>query len=112
MKTAAQVLREARELISDPERWAQGAWAKNAPGHSVQTRAPEAVSWCAAGAIYRCAGNSDLSIDTRELLYDVIGSNISPDSGHVIAEFNDTHTHAEVLEMFDRAIALAEERQL
>jgi hypothetical protein len=96
------VLRAAREYISDPARWTQGII-----GRSDGSR-------CAVGALKDAAGHGPKSVGWH-----------SPPSGcgaavtgayaaleRVAGEppplFNDSHTHAEVLAAFDRAIAVEE----
>lgn len=114
-KTTAEVLREARELISDPKRWTRGVLARDAEGRSTGRGpfVPEAVCFCAFGAIAkvegRYGGPAAVFIE-REAGFDAEEGN---DGG---AELSfDTKPrpapaqHRKVLAAFDRAIALAEE---
>ncbi len=43
----------ARELREHPERWTQGAPARDKEGNSARVRSPAAVSWCLLGHIRR-----------------------------------------------------------
>lgn len=56
LKTTADLLREARDLIADPKCWTQGELARDAGGSPCDPDAPEAVCWCAAGAIFKVEG--------------------------------------------------------
>ncbi|MGE0289088.1 MAG: hypothetical protein AB7I42_22820 [Bradyrhizobium sp.] len=47
---AVATLRDAAALVE--RGWTQGAWARNAAGNGVFYDAPDAVRWCAIGAIW------------------------------------------------------------
>jgi hypothetical protein len=91
-------LRAARELISVPERWTQGELARGKSGRAVSPRGKAAVCWCAEGAISRYAPPYG---DAWTPSIDALSSGL----GEEAFAFNDTHTHAEVLALFDRTIA-------
>ncbi len=101
-KTALSVLVAARELISSPEKWTKGKFARDIKGESVAWHGDAAVCWCSEGAINR-AGHDALH-STRYDAYRAIEADL-PDGN--IVEFNDApeRTHPEVLAAFDRAIA-------
>lgn len=44
-------IRAAVELISDPAKWTQNVCARNSFGEPVVETHPDAICWCAAGAI-------------------------------------------------------------
>jgi hypothetical protein len=98
--TTAEVLKQARALISDEANWGQHLFARNADGDIVAPEDEDACRFCALGALIRAGqvGNHHrlaalaLSIET---------------GGEAVNIFNDTHTHAEVLAAFDAAIAKA-----
>lgn len=105
--TTLDVLQQARALISDPEHWTQGYWARRESRLGLVECVPDdpdAVCWCAAGAINKVAQArmfADPAIDTLELALPL-------DYRHRAAPifaFNDERTHAEVLHAFDTAIA-------
>jgi hypothetical protein len=100
--TPAQILRAARSRIAVPERWTQGVGARNSRNYCVGNRSASAVSWCALGAILR---ESESSSEPCRFLKEIVGPSIGG--------WNDApgRTHAEVLDAFDRAIALAEAEQ-
>lgn len=102
--TPRDILIAARAKIETPETWTQDVYARDALGEEIDPRAYDATCWCSVGAV-RCVGyRSHVGInDARvaiQLLADVMGERIAP--------FNDYHSHGEVLEMFDLAIAKAE----
>lgn len=103
-KDALTVLREARELISDPKRWTRGAFARDVEGTRVRSAADEAVCWCAIGAYNRAAGGTK-QLEAFRLLQRASDDLFGKDDP---AEVNDEMDHAAVLRMFDAAIASAE----
>lgn len=96
-----EVLKAAKALISDPAKWTQRSYARNAGGFSTCPTNGDAECWCSVGAIECVAGNSDLCLIAESKLCAAIG-------GGGIIRFNDMHTHSEVMAAFDRAIELAE----
>jgi hypothetical protein len=94
--TALDKLRAARDLISDPERWTQGTIARDWTGKQTTADAVDAFCWCAIGALEKVASNAQ---PFRALRWAM------PSGYRSIVSFNDTHTHAEVLALFDKAIA-------
>lgn len=93
--TIATLVR-ARERIGVPERWTQKVGARDCNGKWVRSGGPDAVCWCLTGACY-ADGNYQAASDAMQLLRTLIGGSV--------ANFNDTHTHAEVIALLDRAIA-------
>ena len=81
----------ARALIEDPAHWCQGANALDAAGNVCPTRSPEAVCWCAHGACFAVDAN-DAALRQVPGVY-----------GH-LQGYNDSHTHADVLDLFTFAI--------
>ena len=100
MKSAHQILVEARELLSVPERWTKDEYARDPSGEAVMPLSERAVCWCTIGAMYRIAGahGDELRKAKRAL------ERATQDGA--IAVFNDdpSRTHAEILAAFDRAI--------
>lgn len=45
------ILANARALLDNESRWTSGAWARDAQGVRCDPLAPEAVRWCAVGAL-------------------------------------------------------------
>ena len=131
MKSTKEVLIEARELISDPEHWTQGAFAEHQDYDDdeiyfdeTEPNAPDACRWCASGAIAKIEDTDSPLWQDLEPLAAELGWRLAdqdnpylgsqPDDEwaqdraiDVIARFNDNPntTHADVLALFDRAIA-------
>lgn len=101
-----EILRSALELIRDEDHWCQGTFARDAHGMATQAMGPDAVAWCAYGALLK---TQMLCGDCAKALDNSAGQLF----GHASAPFiNDSFTHADVLVMFKQAIADLEAGQL
>lgn len=116
--SAHTILVRARELIAEPKNWTQGVMARDRTGDATLPGDKHATCFCTAGAVYRAEIDAwregygtpvervvassgatfaiAKAIEAREF-----GDNVS------IVTFNDrpTTTHADVLQIFDAAIA-------
>jgi hypothetical protein len=96
--TTREVLQASRDRIADPERWCQGAYAKNKGGLEVCPLSPEACQWCVSGSIMKTI-NATLARNRYSSLLDRF-------SGYLTIErANDLGGHAAILAAFDKAIA-------
>lgn len=88
----AGVLLAAAELLEKPGAWTQGEFAKTASGDGTYWNSPDAVCWCAEGAIRHVGGGSDAIITLRRSLG-------LPGGLYPVAGWNDKHirTQAEVV---------------
>lgn len=103
MKTS-EFLRSAKALIDSPEKWTTEFTARNNSGACVNEYSPDAVCFCSIGALYRQAPISGLPCipqDSWRYFHNAT-------EGAELHFYNDTHTHAEVMLAWDKAIALAE----
>lgn len=108
--TTLDVLKAMRALISDPARWTQDAWARDASGRPVMEFDPTAVSFCMAGAwqhIIWAAFPARAEAPLRRDLVTSVAGTLRALTHMPTGEYNDTHSHAEVLAVVDRAIAEA-----
>jgi hypothetical protein len=86
--TTREVLVEAQSLIDVPSKWGQ-KWFTDRKGRK-----------CAVGALIEaCPGDLDCFIDARDLLEALAGQSV--------VSFNDSHTHAEVMDLYRQAIQVA-----
>jgi hypothetical protein len=102
----SEILRAARAKIATPERWTKGQFARDATGYWVSYDNSDAVGWCAEGAVYAVLLGHVKADDLFVFLDRASGGNTP--------FFNDapSTTHADVMAMFDRAIALAEAEEV
>jgi hypothetical protein len=103
-----ETLKAARALISEPDYWCVRYLSKLGPRGQMQ--------YCAIGAIQQVAVRStwEAALDTlSKVAAQRLGVSYSGMIiGAHIAEYNNSHTHAEVLSMFDEAIASLEPKPL
>ncbi len=99
-KTTTEILIEARKLIEREENWTQEAFARQANGNNAYLHGPFACKFCTIGAVRRVTSDE---LTTKEKALDALRSVAQVP----LAIFNDAHTHAEVLQLFDKAIKLS-----
>lgn len=104
--TRLETLEAARALLA--RGWTQNVCARNEKGEGVGSRAPEAVCWCALGAINAVTSSSFEGAAVRAAVYQAILDSVR--SRHPFLDlsgWNDrpNRTQEEVLELFDAAIA-------
>ena len=111
------VLIEARKLIEDPEHWLQGQYAATDKSLPVHPKDEKAVRFCSVGAVVHLLPPDTLpEAEVRQ--HSVAVRTLDPvwftrekarrvllHGDRCIAQYNDTHTHEEVLAVWDLAIA-------
>ncbi|HTF68064.1 MAG TPA: hypothetical protein VK638_35825 [Edaphobacter sp.] len=105
--TTLETLKVAREKIADPSCWTQDWFAKrieeDGTFKDTDATSASAACWCSSGAIRAVLGVDDFGFISDDYAipfgFDTLGD---------LEHFNDTHTHAEVLQAFDKAIEAAE----
>ena len=98
--TTVQILTGARDLISDPDRWTQYANARDADGNIVSTDNEHSVCWCMGGAVWRVVV---LAKETPRAGFAALGA-IRQAARAYASEYNDSHSHKQVLALLDRTI--------
>lgn len=98
--TVNDVLKAARELISDPARWTQYAAARDKDLNPVDVTSPEAVKFCAAGAIGRVVAVNKPSTGLDFAAIDQLRAHATT----AICTINDKQGYAAILALFDQAI--------
>lgn len=99
-------LTAARALISEPGGWIKKSSGKKSDGKpDNSTNLSEAVCFCALGAVWRAAGDSRSSC-AEIILGKIVRTTTRFDNP---VSFNDdpSTTHADVLKVFDLAVAAA-----
>lgn len=102
MNNVKQLLMSAKALIQDPNNWTQHVLARDGRNNLVSIASDDACKYCAEGAAMKVTAHSEGHIweQVRYALYIAL-----PLSAGSVVAYNDTHTHEEVLALFDRAIA-------
>ncbi len=111
MKTS-EILIKARELLSDPTRWARGYYAFDEKGNSKEAQSSDAVCFCSLGAVALVSGQkTGVGYSKNSRAADYLKTAIAESGSSLsIVNYNDKCSHAEVIGMFDRAITLAQEK--
>lgn len=100
------LLRAARELLSDRGRWTKRAMARDCQGASVHPRDGVAHCFCSAGALEKCKVFDEDALVASEAL----ARTIYVQEGVGLVTYNDlaSTSHADVLALFDKAVAYVE----
>ena len=104
-KQLADDLRAARKVIEKPEAWIKGSFAMDECGNEVEAESPAACRFCVRGAIYRAVP------ERYEMTHGALWAQVGDDPlFDPLVKLNDSKstTHADILALFDRAIAAAE----
>lgn len=102
--TDLEILKAARELIADEQKWCQGTAARDKGGRYVVYSSPEAARFCAVGALWRVQeerdnyGLTDLLWKKSYELFDL-----------PLATANDIIGHEAIMQVFDKVILEMEE---
>lgn len=100
--TTKEILIAAKALIDTPEKWCQNDLALDKNKNHVCPESPAAVQRCLVGALCAVDPHYDYWSECKVAL----GFSGNPTA---MVDFNNTHTHAEVMAKFDEAIAACEE---
>lgn len=104
--TNVEILKATKELLSDPERWTWGKYARTSSYTETSPHSPDAVCFCLLGAIAKVGNTSPLSVEQGNISH-VVSNAIVPRYYH-ISDFNDTTDHPTLMATLDRAIASSE----
>ena len=102
-----EILQGIRELIRDPAHWTRGVIARDAAGREVLMTSPQAVAFCLSGALHRFEATHP-GTDVMGAVWQPLMEMIHHRYKCPMPEFNDTHSHAEVLAVLDEAISAQE----
>ncbi len=118
---ASVILKNAKELLTPQENFTQGAYAKNEGALPVDFTSRTAVCFCSIGAIGNVLNKAGISCSsvkaspvtksTASKYLSIAIGKPSDTPGVDIVDYNDSHSHEEVLAMFDKAISIAEKAE-
>lgn len=113
-KTIAGTLKQAFALLGkNGEHWTQSVYARSEDGRQVSVVSPEAVAWCAYGAIEKVDGRHEKAairvLATVLRTEDDIKNGLNDEE--VITTWNDDGDWDEVATMYRHAIAKAEKKK-
>lgn len=121
MQSVADLLRGAKDLISDPIHWTKGDYARSEDGETIDASHPEAFRYCSLGAIYHQLWHHEedeippLGQQAINVLASVIAEEYgylipSGSEGSCVASFNDAEEtdHEKIMVVFNVAVLRAE----
>jgi hypothetical protein len=98
-----ETLKKAAALIENPDAWTQGVVARDADNAPTQPDSTDACRWCLIGAVVKAAdGNIPALRAAVTCLHSAMKQKTALKRAR-IGNFNDSHTHAEVLELLREA---------
>lgn len=101
-----ELLQRVRKLIENPHQWTQGAWARDGEGHPWTAGPLErADKWCLIGAIGVISTYIPPTIRNKAVEAAITQLRLA--GAKRIVDYNDSHTHSEVIDLLDRAIERA-----
>ena len=103
---AKDIITDERQVILKPDNWVQNALATDKDGCAgVDVNDDDAFCFCSIGAMMRTLENKPLrnSVAFNEG-YNLAINILNKVMNNCIPDFNDTHTHEEVIAKFDEAI--------
>lgn len=104
----SEKLKAAKSKIDSPEKWTQGVLHRNRFGDSCHEYM--ACSHCSIGALKVANGIARL-YDSIDILEEIIAEQYFDSKWSSLEDFNDNMEHSDVMQVFDKAIALAEKRE-
>lgn len=107
MRTASEILRAAKAKIAEPSRWVKGAPALNADGSAVDPWRGHAVCWCVNGALVEVTRTGELMQSRASFILSQCARRRGYETASRLNDAPET-THADVMALFDEAIAWAE----
>jgi hypothetical protein len=101
--TTNAILRAGRAKMPTPQQWTRGCSARDALGLMIRAESPDAIAFCMAGAIYAVSPSTNAYLLARMALI-VVTKTVN------VSSWNDNpgRTHAEVIAVYDAAIAATE----
>lgn len=103
-----RLLKRTRDIIADEAHWCQHVSALDMYGYPTSSLADDAGQFCLMGAMRKALGYVVSPLELAPVYQAVRAVLVSDDDDadtFRLSEFNDTHTHAEVLSALDAAIS-------
>lgn len=109
----AEALEQALFLIADEKCWTRGTFARRRDGESTAPWRPDAVRFCAIGAVEAVVGHNGPERPVLRLLSEFASGHREDDRCWVtLSAVNDSASHADIVSIFVDALEYAEEEGL
>ena len=106
MLTTCELLSKTLEMIRHPDTWTAEAFARTEMGAGVTWIDPKASAWCAFGALCNAGFGFDGKYFTPEY-YEAKKILLELTDGVDLIIWNDSHSHKDVIALFEKAIEVA-----
>lgn len=111
----SEILKSALELLDNGNAWTKGSEARDAYGEKVCSTSPDAVSFCAVGALWKTESSEELGVGVKVELSENLKpvrqvlERLVPD-GSPLPNFNDdpSTTFEDISLLFKKAITETE----
>lgn len=103
MKTS-EYLKQAKYLIDSPEKFTKGAYARDSKGKDCLIE--DGKTFCSSGALCKADKTPGYTH-----MFEVLNSGVFGKDSIAFIKYSDTHTHAEVMNLWDKAIAAIEYKE-
>jgi hypothetical protein len=92
------------DILTDPSKWTQNAWARNSQGEHVYHADADAICFCSLGAVERAGRNLNASDEAISEAYAAV---VRATGALTIAKWNDApgRTFDDVIDVFKKAAA-------
>lgn len=104
MKISEQ-LKAGKALIENPANWLQGNYTNL---DSEDADLQKATCFCSVGAAFKVMGAGNCLGPDSSIITSYLAKAVGLMTGVQVIVYNDSHTHPEVMAMWDKAIELAE----
>ena len=105
MFVQSKILILGKSYIDTPEKWTQRLYARDTKGHGAAVMSDNAVCFCSIGALYKA--NRVMKHYNSESATQYLQTAIDGKHPGALMQFNDSHTHEQVMQAWDKAINLA-----
>lgn len=109
MTKVSDIIIEARDVIIDPAKWIQKYYAIDENGVSVDSTEKTACKFCSMGALQHVMDKHEEKTEQgdnkfRCTVFRAFNDKVEELCGTYMVDFNDTHTHEEVIDVWAKVI--------
>lgn len=103
MNEVKMLYKRAFNKIKKEENWCKGSFALNKDGYSIVESSMDAVKFCSIGIIRAEAHNKGYSFEVVDAVQEMLNRVLREKGIPSLVEYNDTHTHEEVMAVWAEA---------
>lgn len=99
-----ETIQRTRALLIDPNKWTKNVTAQDACAVPVNAHDPRAARWCLIGGLQREAETTREMYAAADLIEATLFNHYNLTVVNV-ADFNDNHTHEDLIALLDKVLA-------